>query len=1018
MDLTGRTLGQFEIVDQVGKGGMATVYKAYQASLQRHVALKVLAPALAQDADLVRRFLREAQSAAALHHPNVVVIHDVGSDEDIHYIVAEYLEGVTLAKLLDATGALPPERVLRILRQVSDALDYAHARGYVHRDIKPSNIMVDPACEDHVTLMDFGLVQVTGESRITRTGLIMGTPDYMSPEQAKGEPIDRRTDVYSLGVTTYHMLTGKVPFAKPTPHAILMAHIMEEPPSMSVPGGDTSPEVEAVVLKSMAKNPGDRYEWAGEMAGDLELALSAPAFGHAAPRPAPTEEPARRRSTTLEAAIPSTPPMSTGQPQTPPGAPAHVMPTARTQDAPLSRTPYAQTPPGGTSDRAVRPRWVWPVLGVAAVAFVAVLAILGILVAPSILRSLPSTARQTATAQALAALAQTPAIERFSVSPTEIVEGQSVIIEWLVSGVESVSIRPDIVENGPSTGSTTRQPSQTTTYELILPNGESRRQEVTVRPAVLPPEIRSFEITPREQVREGTVELSWQIAGEVTGVELSANSSTVSALPAQGTLEIIAEETTLFVLTARNGEQRSSASVRLVVIEPTPTEALPAPAATSTAVPTETPAATPTPVPPTDTPTPPLPTDTPEPTPAAPAAQPKPTSTPAPAPSSGVLVSFERWGTWTRGEQPYGEFVQTDEQVQAGSYAARLSYDFPETDQDFVVFRQTTEIGGTPNAISVWVYGDGSGHFLNVWIEDAKSQVWSVHLGRIGAAGWQQMTGRIDAGRPWPSGHVFGPDNGVIDYPIRFYGIVLDRPAAGPQKGAVYLDDLSVGQVEGPVPDDTPEAGGPGPSSNGRIVFTVQVGERYSLYATDPGWDTMVKLGDTDQAHSTCAEGSVATTLEGLTVPLRPPERCPVAGTVDSCPSPDGQYKVNTSRKGGDYQVTLWRISDNKMLEAIYTGPLNIHPGINWSPDSNHFLFTIGQGVYRADVGAAGYRLVIPFKHDTWPLQYTPDGAYVYYLKPISGAISDVFLARPDGTDERNLTNAPIAVKLCPRWRE
>ena len=396
MDLIGRTLGQYEIVEPLGKGGMATVYKAYQASLQRHIALKVLSPVLAEDPDLVRRFLREAQSAAALHHPNVVVIHDVGSEANTHYIVAEYLEGVTLAQLLDAAGAaLPLDRAVCIVRQVSDALDYAHARGYVHRDIKPSNIMVDPARNDHVTLMDFGLVQVTGESRITRTGFIMGTPDYMSPEQAKGDAIDRRTDIYSLGVTTYHMLTGKVPFAKPTPHAILMAHIMEDPPAMSVPPGDTPPEVEAVVLKSMAKDPADRYEWASELASDLELALSAPAFVEFAPLAAPIEEPVRRRSTTLEAAIPRTPPLGTTPPQAPPGAPAYAAPL-------LSQTPSAQTPPGGIPPRADRPRWVWPVLGVAAAAFVVVLIVLGILVTPSILRSL-SNARQIESAPTLAA---------------------------------------------------------------------------------------------------------------------------------------------------------------------------------------------------------------------------------------------------------------------------------------------------------------------------------------------------------------------------------------------------------------------------------------------------------------------------------------------------------------------------------------------------------------------------------------------------------------------------------------
>jgi hypothetical protein len=201
-------------------------------------------------------------------------------------------------------------------------------------------------------------------------------------------------------------------------------------------------------------------------------------------------------------------------------------------------------------------------------------------------------------------------------------------------------------------------------------------------------------------------------------------------------------------------------------------------------------------------------------------------------------------------------------------------------------------------------------------------------------------------------------------------------------------------------------------------VFTVLVGESFSLYATDPGWDTMVKIGDTDEQHSTCTDGPVAMTLTGTTIPLHPFEHCPIAGTVDSCLSPDGQYKVNTNRQGNDYQVTLWRTSDNKMLEAIYTGKLNIHPGLNWAPDSSHFMFTVDHSVYRGDVEQAGYRMVIPFKHNTWPLQYTPDGAFVFYPKPVSGDIADVFLARPDGTGERNLTNSPIAVKLCPRWRQ
>jgi tRNA A-37 threonylcarbamoyl transferase component Bud32 len=401
MNLVGTTLGQFQIVEELGRGGMATVYKAYQASLHRHVALKVLAPALAQDMDVVKRFLREAQTAAALRHPNVITIYDVGSDEDVHYIVAEYLEGCTLAQLLDSEGsALPLARILHVVRQISDALDYAHARGFVHRDIKPSNIMIDPARDDHVTLMDFGLVQVASGSRITRTGYIVGTPDYMSPEQAKGDVIDQRTDVYSLGVTTFHMITGNVPFPRPTPHAVLLAHVMEEPPTMSSVGSVTPPEVEAVVLKSMAKDPNDRYEWASDLANDLETAITAVDIAAAdfAARYAEALE--------TEGATPGAPawpgPPSRAQESTPDrGAPA-AGETPSSPSAPPVHAPApaperfpgaAPSPPTRATGAAARsrPKWLWPVVGVGALGALIVLILACALSIPVINRLVQGT---------------------------------------------------------------------------------------------------------------------------------------------------------------------------------------------------------------------------------------------------------------------------------------------------------------------------------------------------------------------------------------------------------------------------------------------------------------------------------------------------------------------------------------------------------------------------------------------------------------------------------------------------
>jgi serine/threonine protein kinase len=361
MNLVGTKLGDLQIIEELGRGGMATVYKAYQEKLNRYVAVKVLLPSLAQDAKLVQRFLREAETAAALKHPHVITIHDIDSQDDYHYIVVEYLEGLTLAQLLEQEGQLAPERVLHIVQQVADALDHAHRQGFVHRDIKPSNIMVDPACNDHVTLMDFGLVRVIGGSQITRSGTIVGTPDYMSPEQAKGEELDHRADIYSLGVTIYHMLTGIVPFGKPTPHAVMMAHITEEPPSMTSLGQQTPLEVEAVVIKSMAKEPADRYQWAGDLARDLENAITSTAL-----ITPPLRSADRGRSVALPQAV--TPPLNVAS-----GEPEPTTPPARSKSSPPVQKTQPPTPVSAASPERTRPKWLWPMIGLLAAGLIVVM---------------------------------------------------------------------------------------------------------------------------------------------------------------------------------------------------------------------------------------------------------------------------------------------------------------------------------------------------------------------------------------------------------------------------------------------------------------------------------------------------------------------------------------------------------------------------------------------------------------------------------------------------------------------
>ena len=271
MELSGQTIGQYQILEEIGRGGMAVVYKAWQPSLNRYVALKVLPSYLTLDRQFVARFQREAQAAASLRHPNILVIHDVGQQGDLYYIVMEYLEGQTLKQLIEQQGPLPPERVVHIVEQVAEALDYAHQRGFVHRDIKPANIFVGQG--DQVTLTDFGIAKAAWETHLTRTGMLVGTPEYMSPEQARGEEVDARSDLYSLGIVAYEMLTGRVPFGGTTPHAVLHQQIYEPPPSPAALHPQATGPVEAVLLRALAKKPEDRYPTAGGLAQALNQAV-------------------------------------------------------------------------------------------------------------------------------------------------------------------------------------------------------------------------------------------------------------------------------------------------------------------------------------------------------------------------------------------------------------------------------------------------------------------------------------------------------------------------------------------------------------------------------------------------------------------------------------------------------------------------------------------------------------------------------------------------------------------------
>jgi len=270
--------GRYELGAGIGYGGMAEVYRGRDIRLGREVAIKTLRSDLARDPTFLARFRREAQSSAALNHPAIVSVYDTGEDEihgtHIPYIVMEFIEGRTLRDALQAEGRFTERRAMEITADVCAALDYSHRMGIIHRDIKPANVMLSP--DGSVKVMDFGIARATTatSSTMTATAAVIGTAQYLSPEQARGARVDARSDVYTTGVLLYELLTGSPPFRGDNPVAVAYQHVREDPDPPSAHDRDISPEADAIVLKAMEKDPDDRYLTAGEMRDDLERALS------------------------------------------------------------------------------------------------------------------------------------------------------------------------------------------------------------------------------------------------------------------------------------------------------------------------------------------------------------------------------------------------------------------------------------------------------------------------------------------------------------------------------------------------------------------------------------------------------------------------------------------------------------------------------------------------------------------------------------------------------------------------
>ncbi len=412
-NLNGQTVAQYKVGEILGQGGMGAVYRAHQTGLNRPVAFKVLPPSLAQQPEFIERFSREAQTAARLEHPNIVPIYDYGTYGGLSYVVMRLLTGGSLAERLSyrmkSDKGLPSlNEVASVLRGLGGALDYAHSHGVIHRDIKANNVMFDE--QGTPFLVDFGIAKImTATTGLTGTGIAMGTPSYMSPEQWKGESVTPATDQYALGVMTYHMLTGRLPFEATTPYALMNKHLNERPTPPDVWRTDLPPTVKDVLAQSMAKLPHERFPSVRDFAAAFEEAISGKGGQSTSffTTPLPTRAPAPPRPAT-----PTQKPPLPGNLYDGPTTNPDVVPTITPSKPPTGGIPPNQLT--GTMEAPKRGGVNILVLGVVAVVVVA-LGIIGFLVVSG---NQQAAAASTATQNAVALLATQNAIASYTLTPS------------------------------------------------------------------------------------------------------------------------------------------------------------------------------------------------------------------------------------------------------------------------------------------------------------------------------------------------------------------------------------------------------------------------------------------------------------------------------------------------------------------------------------------------------------------------------------------------------------------------
>ncbi len=759
MALTKGTLlkDRYRIERLLSRGGMGAVYQGFDLTLKIAVAIKenffVTPESLAQ-------FEQEALILARLHHRNLPRVSDHFTFKKQQYLVMDFVQGKDLQQLVEEHGVLDESQGLNYIIQICDAVSYLHRQTppIIHRDIKPQNIKITP--QGRAVLVDFGIAKVAEDDSHTRTGAQAVTPGFSPPEQYGGlTGTTAVSDVYALGATLYAMLTGK----KPPDSIVLLTNAARyEPPDTINPA--LSGQVSQAITHAMQPQREERPQSVAKWLKELEAILDSP-----------------------------TQPQLTGDDtMTAETAPAGWLVGPRDKNYPLKL--------GGI------------ILGRAAQCDIQI--------------DDPMASRQHARLE----------FDGKNHSIYDLGSANGTFVNEQRLGTAG---HPFMV------GDVLRIGGFTFSLSLTVPGPGSKPVPIQAQPAYTPPAAPSYVSTMHvppppaasppgqglpdlapppagEPVKQrspwliiGTsVVLLMIVAGAIAlaffawqnqgGSEDIGAQETFAALAAIATDQANAgatpdldTEATLDALAAIATEQAENGNAPEVDTEATVAAAV---AATETAQ-TEAEPATeiPAPIPPTETPAPkPTATSIPS-TSSTPTTAPTAVFTSSPVPTQpppaplGVFQNFEAQSTWKRGDEANGEFSRASNQAHSGSYAGQLNYNFPSTTgNDYVVFRQSRTLAGEPDAISAWVYGDGSGHFLNVWIKDANSQTWQMNFGQVDHTGWQEMTAILDANQPWPSQSVAGPDNNRIDYPISFEALVLDDGSDDYSgRGTIYIDNLT-----------------------------------------------------------------------------------------------------------------------------------------------------------------------------------------------------------------------------------